>query len=662
MAGELVAERKSASFDIRELTYLLGGGKERVERREYLQDIVAKDPVFRKEDHLDRVGYFKRSLEKSKRFYQLKTEMNLNMDDIRFVKSAIDQELPTDLHDGMFVYTILGQGTDEQKEYWLPKAACMEIIGCYAQTELGHGSNVRGLETTATYDADTEEFVFQSPSLTSAKWWPGGLGKTATHAMVFARLLLKGKDHGVHPFIVQIRDMETHRPLPGVQVGDIGHKFGYNGNDNGYLLLRNVRCPRHNMMMKFSRVTADGKYEKPPHDKLSYGTMITIRAFIVFDASANLQRAVTIAVRYGAVRRQFSQEAGSKTEMKVLDYRMQQYRLFPLLATAYAFHFTGEFMLKLYRDLQKDLSTGNFDILAEVHATSSGLKAITTWTTADGIETCRKCCGGHGYLNSSGLPELFTRYVPACTYEGDNVVLLQQTARFLLKALADARASKPLSPSVQYLSNIASIKGERCTVKRVEDWFDSEVQLAAFRHRSARLAAVSGRRVQSEIMSGKSPMEAFNVSMIELVRMSKAHVGYVIANSFIDAICDIKRADLRTVMKRLCDLYALYTISNELADFLEDEYMTGSQTKMLRQAIEQCLIAIRPDAVPLVDAFALSDFVLNSTLGRHDGDVYNALWEHARAEPLNKNEVVDGYVEHIRPMLKQQVVVASARL
>lgn len=69
----------------------------------------------------------------------------------------------------MFIPAIKGQGTDEQQKKWLPLAYKMQIIGCYAQTELGHGSNVQGLETTATFDPQTDKFVIHSPTLTSSK-------------------------------------------------------------------------------------------------------------------------------------------------------------------------------------------------------------------------------------------------------------------------------------------------------------------------------------------------------------------------------------------------------------------------------------------------------------------------------------------------------------
>lgn len=129
----------------------------------------------------------------------------------------------------MFIPTILGQGTEEQKKELLPMCNSLQIIGTYAQTELGHGTFLRGLETTATFHQPSDQFIIHSPTQTATKWWPGGLAKTCTHAVVMARLFISGKDYGPHAFVVQLRDLESHKALPGIEVGDIGPKFGYNG-------------------------------------------------------------------------------------------------------------------------------------------------------------------------------------------------------------------------------------------------------------------------------------------------------------------------------------------------------------------------------------------------------------------------------------------------
>lgn len=100
-------------------------------------------------------------------------------------------------------------------------------------TELGHGSFVRGFETTATLDAAADQWVLHSPTLTARKWWIAGAAETALHAVVYARTLVSGVDHGVNVFLVPLRDATTFRCLPGVTCGDVGQKMGRNGVDNG---------------------------------------------------------------------------------------------------------------------------------------------------------------------------------------------------------------------------------------------------------------------------------------------------------------------------------------------------------------------------------------------------------------------------------------------
>ena len=192
--------------------------------------------------------------------------------------NMLDEPLPTMLHWGMWLPTLQGQATPAQQEEWTPPTMQMQIVGTYAQTELGHGSYLRGLETTATFDSSADEWIVHSPTLTSTKWWPGGLGKTCTHAIVMARLFIAGKDFGPHPFIVQLRSLSDHAPLTGISVGSIGPKLGWITSDNGYLRFDHVRIPRKNMLMRHAQVSEEGVYTKPSGSvKTSYGTMVMVR-------------------------------------------------------------------------------------------------------------------------------------------------------------------------------------------------------------------------------------------------------------------------------------------------------------------------------------------------------------------------------------------------
>ena len=305
---------------------------------------------------------YERALERTKRYIELTQEHELTADnDLVWFRTAIDENLPIGLHHTMFIPTLEGQLTEEQQQHWLPLARSYAIIGTYAQTEIAHGSFVRGLQTTATFDPATDSFDVHTPTLDAIKWWPGNLGKTCNVIILMARLISKGKDYGIHPFIVPIRDRDTHIPLPGVTVGDLGPKYAYEANDNGFLRLQHVKIPRVNMCMRFASLSPQGEYRPAINAKLSYGTMVFVRSWIVIEASRYLARALTVAIRYSAVRLQFPKEVdgeealaagkkkgGVREEAQVLDYTTQQQQLFPLLATAFAFHFTGAYMKKVH--------------------------------------------------------------------------------------------------------------------------------------------------------------------------------------------------------------------------------------------------------------------------------------------------------------------------
>ena len=161
------------------------------------------------------------------------------------------------------------------------------------------------------------------------------------------------------------------------------------------------------MLSRYSRVDPNtSEYTKPDNPAVVYGSLTYVRAQIIMFARLVIARAVTIAVRYGCVRRQF-QDRDTKDakapEMSVLDYPTVQIRILPLLATAFALHYTGEAMQKLYWETRDEINEGDFGRLAVLHSQSSGLKSLCTELAANSIETCRRAMGGHGFGGGSGL-------------------------------------------------------------------------------------------------------------------------------------------------------------------------------------------------------------------------------------------------------------------
>ncbi|PSC69663.1 peroxisomal acyl-coenzyme A oxidase 1-like [Micractinium conductrix] len=660
---DAAAERLKATFDSEELAAFLHDGVDKLQRREELVKLLQSQPWSDKTHRyfLTREQEYVGGLEAAVGIWQQMRGERLSMEDGITMRSLAYFPGGLELHIGMFIPTILGQGTPEQQAKWLPLCNRLQIIGTYAQTELGHGTFVRGLQTVAVYDEASKEFVVHSPSLESTKWWPGGMGKTATHVILMARLFVKGKDYGPHSFVVQIRDLATHLPLAGVSVGDIGPKMGFNGVDNGYLSLDHVRIPRDAMLMRFAQVTEEGRYIPPPPDnqKAAYATMVYVRATIVRDSGDFLSRAVTIATRYAAVRRQTATKLG-EPELQVLDYDNVQQILLPLMSRAYALVFMGRSMMDMYHSFDSARARGDFSVLPELHALSSGLKALSTDIAATGIETARRQCGGHGYMLASGLPTLFNSYVQNCTWEGDNNVMYLQTARYLMKAAIAVQTGKPLTGSAKYLSDAARQPNAKCQVAAPEDWRAPAHQLAALAAVAAQLTAQAAA-VLARAGGGRPGVEgeAWNSSSVDLIRAARAHIALYLHQNFIECVeaASSQRklsAGPAAVLRQLVALHGVATLLDAAGDLQERGYATGRQVALLRGEQRTLVRALRPNAVALTDSFGYPDYMLNSALGRRDGNVYQALLDSAKSSPLNATQEGPAWKPVLEPLLNPQ--------
>ncbi len=591
--------------------------------------------------------------------------------DIMMMSNVARNQGGMGLHFGAFVTTLTSQATMEQQMEWLLPAFQMKIIGALGQTELGHGSNVRGLQTTAEYDASTQEFVLNTPFLKSMKWWPGNLGKTSTHCLVYAQLVVGGQEKGFHVFMIQLRD-DNHKPLAGIEVGEVGPKIGDNGTETGFLRLHNVRIPRTWMMMKNQEVTPEGEYKKNPkvaNSKIQYTTMLNIRAGLVMSGGYRLAAAVTIAARYSCVRVQGfvdTNAASDRTapENKIMEYQNQQYRLLKQLALAYAFTFTGQTISLNLQKLMKDiLENSDTSGLAEMHAISSGLKSLVTFEGAAGMEECRKLCGGHGVLLASGVAQMALDYTTYCTAEGDRIILELQSARYLVKALGEARQGKPVSGLCEYLVPCKDPKYDptselNCKATTTAGFRDLNVLRKLFRARALNAVVEVGDRLRSLLESKVQFDAAWNRCSIDLVTASRAHCYYVILVNFIESLGNCKDDKVRNILTHVCVLFALQNIQEDMGSFT----FTKTQQKLVREAVREVLPIVRADVIPLTDAFEFPDQALGSAIGKHDGKVFEALYESAKASPMNRQDPFPGYEEILRPNLDLEFIKDHAQM
>lgn len=657
---DMLRERARATFNSNELAAYVNGGQEILDKRLRMVELLKQQPWGDKSHryHMSREEEYKHSLEAMVGIWQLMKENKLTQDEALEVRKLFSFPGGLELHIGMFMPSLMSSATPDQQAKWLPRAMSLRIIGTYAQTELAHGTFVRGLQTTANYDKESQEFVINSPSDTSTKWWPGGLGKTADHIVVMARLFHEGKDLGPHSFVMPIRDSKTHLPLPGITVGDIGPKFGYNAVDNGFLKFDHVRIPLDSMLARFAKMSPDGTYTPPPPEnaKASYATLVYVRATIVEDAGWYLARSVTIAVRYTAVRRQTASKQGEH-EVQVLDYQNTAFELLPLLATAYALVFMGQAGMRMYHDFEENRSRGDFSTLPELHATLSGMKALGTTLASDGMEACRRCCGGHGYSLPSGLPTLFASYVQNATWEGDNNVLYLQTARSLLKGLASTREGAKLQGNSAYLQHAEQEMVARSPVASGEEWRQPSVLIAALRHRATRLCVLAATKLRA---AGQGTLQfvgpPWNDNTVDFIRLARAHSALILLQTFAVTVADAQAkhevsSPTVAALSRLVSLFGMFTVLRDVGEFLEDGYITGPMGAALREELYKVMQELRPDAVALVNGFGFEDYVLNSALGRYDGDVYRALLEATQFSKLNQTEEGPAWKEILEPVI-----------
>ena len=433
-----------------------------------------------------------------------------------------------------------------------------ELLGCFAMTETGHGSDVASLRTTATYDPDTDEFVIHTPDDSARKEYIGNAARDGRVAVVFAQLITGGESQGVHAFVVPIRDREG-RAADGVRIEDCGLKAGLNGVDNGRLYFDHVRVPRDNLLNRYGDVDADGAYTTPIENKTKrfftmLGTLVQGRISVAGGAGSATKVALTIAVRYGDTRRQF--EAPDGEEIVVLDYLAHQRKLLPALAKTYALHFAQLDLVAGLHETTPDLDAPQVGHPAdhpdrrELEARAAGIKAIATWHATATIQACREACGGAGYLAENRLPGLKADTDVFTTFEGDNTVLLQLVAKELLTDYRDHFGELDWFGTARFVADIAvdsvveRIGGRRILQRLLDaapgrgdedDLRDRTWHLQLFDYRETHLLDTLARRLQ-KAPSADDPFAVFNAAQDHLLAAARAHVDSVLLQAFVDGI------------------------------------------------------------------------------------------------------------------------------
>jgi acyl-CoA oxidase len=511
---------------------------------------------------------------------------------------------------GLFGMSIYFLGTEKHHKKYLNDIGSLALPGCFAMTETGHGSNVRGIETTASFHHGNKTFVINTPSDLAQKEYIGNAACHGQMATVFAKMIVEGKDYGVGAFLVPIRDNKGS-VLTGIKITDCGRKMGLNGVDNGKIHFTNVVVPYENLLDRFASVSAEGKFESPiASDNRRFftmlGTLVGGRIGIPRSGLSAAKSGLTIAIRYADQRKQFGPEGAA--EVPILNYRTHQRRLMPLLANAYALHFSLQYLTQRFlKRTENDMQ--------EIEALAAGLKAFATWSTTATLQECRECCGGKGYLAENRIDALKNDTEIYTTFEGDNTVLMQLVAKSRLTEFKQEFSNMDFFGILNYVAGQAktSIAEMNPIVIRKTDeehLLDFDFHLSAFRYRERDILTSAAKRLKRHIDDGMDSFDAFNVVQHHLVQVGFAYVERIVLEKFVEQVEQTKDVGCKEILKKLCQLFALSQLDKNKGWYLENGYMEGVKTKAIRKALNQLCWEIRQEAVPLTDAFRIPDSCL----------------------------------------------------
>ncbi|KAF9138463.1 acyl-Coenzyme A oxidase [Mortierella sp. GBA39] len=652
--ADLARERANASFKVDDMTEVIFRGKENVDALNLAFQMIQRDPDLRmRAGHhhdLTRAEDREQTMRQIARVIELRKQIkDPRLAQALFTAMAYYSEsfsMRIYVHEMLFRQAVTLFGSPEQQDQWLDDINNWRVIGCFAMTELGTSSNLRGLETTSTYDRATNEWVIHSPTLTSTKWWIGMSGETATHTVAICQTIVDGENHGINWFIVPLRDGKTGKLMPGVTAGDIGHKAGRQGLDNGWIQFTSVRIPRLNMMMKWASMSPEGEFTPSPSPVISYATLIPERFTLLGGSQVILSQTLTIAVRYGAVRRQ-----GNHDE-QILDYQTHYTSLMPGVAFIYALNIVDHELMTKWNEVAGYAQTDAGAFMKEIpdqHGVSAGFKGAMSWYATEVLENCRRACGGHAYSSYNAIAGLIGDYGVMTTGGGDNVVLMQQSARYLITTLKWAQEGQEVLGSVSYLNDYKKVLSTpKSTIQDARDLLQHEFVIDVLTWACAKKATELGAILAE---AGKADFDqAWNTNQTELVRLADVHSWRYFLILYQQGINRHKHTPVYEMLRKMGQLLSTLVLQRHLDLFLEEGYFNGSHAKMVRQLfLDQCK-DLRKDAIPLIDAWAIPDFILKAPIGKYDGNIYPAYFGTVTAAQQSFDAPTYWH-KHAHPML-----------
>ena len=495
---------------------------------------------------------------------------------------------------GLFGGALQMLGTKRQHEKYLRDVMSFDLPGCFAMTETGHGSDVQQLRTTCTYDPATETFDLHTPHQAARKDYIGNAAKDGRMAVVFAQLITQGKNHGVHAWLVPIRD-EDGTPCPGVTIGDDGAKAGPQRRRQRPADLRpRAGPPRH-----AARPVRPGRRRRHVHElDRERDPALLHHARHPRARPGQRRRLGVVGDQAGPRHRRPLRRRPPPVRRARRRPRDRHQRLpgAPAQAAAGAGHHVRA-ALRAGPAGRDDArrpgarTTLDEDAQRELESRAAGLKVAQTWHATRTIQLCREACGGAGYLQENRLPHLKADTDVFTTFEGDNTVLLQLVAKGLLTGYRDAFGSLEGWGKVGFIADmvretVLERTAARALIARLIDAVPSrsddeipmltrgwQLKMLEFREKHALEGAIRRLRKNSTT-EGMAPFDMFNDVQDHVLKTAQTHIDRVVMEAFVDGVDRTTDPDAKKLLDTVCDLYALSTIEADKAWFLEHGQLT----------------------------------------------------------------------------------------
>ncbi|KAK2380819.1 peroxisomal acyl-coenzyme A oxidase [Trifolium repens] len=621
-----LSESNPVTFDVREMRKLLDGHN--LEERDWLFGLIIQSGLFNRREVDGRVFVspdYNQSMEQQREMTMKRIAYLLDRGVFRgwLTGDGPQEELrKLALHEviGMYDHSLavkLGVhiflwggavkflGTKRHHDKWLRATENYDMKGCFAMSELGHGSNVRGIETITTYDPNTGEFVINTPCESAQKYWIGGAANHATHTIVFSQLNINGSNQGVHAFIAQIRDLDGNI-CPNIRIAECGHKIGLNGVDNGRIWFDNVRIPRENLLNSVADVSPSGEYlsaiKNTDQRFAAFLAPLTSGRVTIAVSSVYISKiSLAIAIRYALTRRAFSITPNGP-EVLLLDYPSHQQRLLPLLAKIYAMSFASIELKMMYVNRTPESNKA-------IHIVSSAYKATFTWNNMRTLQECREACGGQGVKTENRIGQFKGEYDVHSTFEADNNVLMQQISKALLaEYIACQTKNKPFKGlGLEHMNKSCPVIPSQLTSSTIKS---SEFQIDLFHLRERDLLKRFAEEVSEHQSQGNSKESAFILSYQLAEDLGRAFSERAILKTFMEAESALPAGSLKDVLGLLRSLYALICVDEDAA-FLRYGYLSTENASAVRKEVPKLCAELRPHALALVNSFGIPDAFLS---------------------------------------------------